>query len=207
MSGNSCTQGPHQVAQKLTSSSLPVGIGAQLLQVFGRRHLEPHRFGFDLLLVRNAVRLLLLPLGGTAKNSGFGDGHRLSGKQGLDRVARVLGFHQLLAIAVVDASLVAQLAVLVEDENVRRGLRPERPRYGLRLAVIKVWIAQVFVRDADLHFIETVAGVGGIQLVDADGVRDHWAEWPPRPRLSIDNRRRVSECAFRRSTRSGSDCR
>ena len=54
------------------------------------------------------------------------------------RVARVVRLDELLALVVVDAALVAQLAVLVEEEDVRRGDGAELDRDRLGLAVVEI---------------------------------------------------------------------
>src|ERR1700732_4834734 len=53
----------------------------------------------------------------------------------------------------------------------RCGLRTVIPRDRLRLTVVKVWVVEMFVLNANFHFVETVADVGGVQFIDSNCLR------------------------------------
>jgi hypothetical protein len=91
------------------------------------------------------------------------------GEEGGDGVAGVTGFDKLGAIAVVDAALVTKMADFIEDEDMRRGLRAVGAGGGLGFTIVKVGIAEMLVGDADFHFVEGVADVGGVEFIDTDG--------------------------------------
>ena len=82
-------------------------------------------------------------------------------------VASVVGFDKFGAIAVVNAAFVAKVSSFIEDKNMRRCLRPIGASDGLRFPIVEVGIAEVLVSDADFHFVEGVADVGGVEFVDA----------------------------------------
>src|SRR5260370_9255427 len=91
------------------------------------------------------------------------------GEQGIVGVGGVLGLDLFGAVSVVDASFVTQLALLIENECMRRGLGTIGSGDGLRFAAVQIGVAQVLVGYANLHFFQSVADIGGIQLVDANG--------------------------------------
>ena len=75
------------------------------------------------------------------------------------------------AIAVVDVALVAKPAALVEDKDVRRRLGTVCRGDSLRVAGIEVRIVRCLYCSADLHLVEGVAHVGGIEFIDPDCLR------------------------------------
>ena len=99
------------------------------------------------------------------------DGNRLPRKERIDCVTRVLRFDQRFTLAVVDAALVAQLALMIEDEHVRRRLRSVRTRNRLSIAIVEIREIKVPVRGPDFHFVETVADIRVSELVQADSLR------------------------------------
>jgi hypothetical protein len=97
------------------------------------------------------------------------DGRIFVGEKGVDGVAGVTVFDELGAIAVVDAALVTKTADFIEDEDMRRGLRAVGAGGRLGFTIVKVGIAEMLVGDADFHFVEGVADVGGVEFIDTDG--------------------------------------
>src|SRR4029077_9031102 len=94
----------------------------------------------------------------------------LVGQQGVDGIARVLGLHLFDAVTVVDSPFVAQLALLIENEDVRRCLRTVGSSDGLRFPVVQIGVAQVLVGHTYFHFLQSIADVGGIEFIDANGL-------------------------------------
>ena len=86
--------------------------------------------------------------------------HFLVGEQRIDRVARVLSLHQLRSIAVIHTAFIAQMPLLIEDEDVWGRLGSVRARYLLRIAVIQVWIREVLILHPDLHLRQSIAYIG-----------------------------------------------
>ena len=117
-------QAPHQVAQKLMRVSLPEALARRDL----RSSAEARETStvLESSLRRAAMRsaCFLSPFRGTAEDARVCCRRIFVGEKRLDNVAGVLGFDEFTAIAVVHAAFVAEVAGLVEDENVRRGLRP-----------------------------------------------------------------------------------
>ncbi len=160
-------QEPHQVAQKLTSNVLWVGFVRNFLQVVSRSQLEPDGLGFDFPQGLQSLDSLLAPLRRAAEDAGVRHGYFAIGQQRLDGVARFVRLHHFFAIAVIHAAFVAQAAIAIEHENVRRRLRAVSARHRLRFAVIKVRIGEMLVLGPDLHLLQAVAHVGGIEFVNA----------------------------------------
>src|SRR5260221_250705 len=98
-------------------------IFAKSLQVVRCCHFQLYRFLVDLPERFRAGRGFLLPFCRAAENTRVLHGHFSVCQQRFDRIPGVLRVHHFLAIAVIDAAFVAQLAVFIEDEDVRSGLR------------------------------------------------------------------------------------
>jgi len=96
----------------------------QLLEIVGRHRFHRHRLGFDLLHFGELAVDFRLPLGGAAKRRSVRRDHRLTGQHGVEGQARVLNLDDRFALRVVDAALVLQLAILIEDEDVRVACAP-----------------------------------------------------------------------------------
>ena len=183
------------------------GIVRRCFRSAGRGHFELYRL---LSIFRRALRwraVLFLPLRRASEDTGVFHGHFAIRQQRVDRIAGVLSVHHFLAIAVVHAAFVAELAVLVEDEDVRCGLRAVGAGDRLRFAVVEVGVVEMFVLKANFHFVETVADVGGVQFIDANALWDRWAEWRRRRRRDRGSPPPVAGCVARTFARSGSDCR
>src|ERR1035437_7135510 len=118
------------------------------------RRLQFHGCRFDFPELRLPAGNLGLPLGRAAEYAGVRNRHGLARQHLVEGGAHVLGLHQRFALAVVDASLKAQDALLVEQEDVRRGLRAVRPRDLLSLAIVQVGEVEVPVLRADLHLFQ-----------------------------------------------------
>jgi len=82
----------------------------------------------------SSTGVFVIPLRRTAGYRGGCDGHRLIGQQRVDGVAGILRFHLIGAFVIVDAALIAELAALIEDEDLGRRGRAEFPGEGLRIA-------------------------------------------------------------------------
>ncbi len=138
-SGNSITQGPHQVAQTLTSRSFfasPCASAftpARVDRLQRDRLLRPLLEALPSTQARLSDHLIEQP-----KTLVVCDRHRLAGQHRLDRVAGVGGLRLGRVLVVVDAPDEAQLARRVEDEHVRRRHRPVLAGHRLRLAVVEV---------------------------------------------------------------------
>jgi len=89
---------------------------------------------------------------------------RLMREQRVNGVAGILCFYQRLALAIIDASLIAQLALGIEDKNMRRGFGTIGARHCLRFAVVQVRKIEVPERGADFHFFKAVADIGITEL-------------------------------------------
>ena len=98
-------------------------------------------------------------------------GHRFTGEQRFDGVARFVLGHEFFALAAVDASLVAEDALVVEDESVRGRGRPVLERDRLGGAIGEIREVEVAILGADPHFGEGIADVGVSHFAVADGVR------------------------------------
>jgi hypothetical protein len=72
----------------------------------------------------------------------------------------------LRALIVIDAAFVAELTLFIEEEDVRRSLGPVSLRHGLRRAVVQVGEIKVAVLRTELHFLEAVAHVRHLHLID-----------------------------------------
>ena len=198
---------PHHVAQKLISVMCLDGFSTEVLQVLGRRHFQLYRLRCDFSQRRLAGRGFFFPLRRAPEDAGVFYGHFAICQQSVDGVARVLRVHHFFAIAVVHAAFVAQLAVFVEDEDVRRGLRAVGAGDRLRFTVVEVRVVEMFVFEANFHFVETVADVGGIQLIDSKRLGIVWLDGHDRDAARPGSRPQVVECVARTFARSGSDCR
>ena len=60
--------------------------------------------------------------------------------RGIDRIQRIVPLDELNAVAVIDGSFIAQLTLLVKNEDMRRGLWAVGLGNTLGLAVVKVGI-------------------------------------------------------------------
>ena len=136
-SGSSLMHGAQVVDQTLISRKFSVSLAASLRKRVGVDGLELDRLGvplFDRFLGRVA---LVGPFGGAAEDARLRHGDGTAGEQVVDRVASVVRLGRL-DFRVVDAAVVAQPALLIEDEHVRRRERAERRRDALRLAVVQI---------------------------------------------------------------------
>src|SRR4051812_40275279 len=100
------------------------------------------------------------PFRRAAEHAGVLNGHSLVCQESVNGVAGVLRFDEGLALAIIDPAFIAQLALLVEDKDVRRSLRTVRSRNGLRVAIVEIRKLEVAVRAAYFHFVQTVANLG-----------------------------------------------
>ena len=129
---------------------------------------EPDRLGVPLRQRFLGIGLFVGPLGRAAEDAGRRDRDRLAGQQGLHGVLGVVRFDGL-DLAIVESSDVAELALAVEDINLRRGQDAVGPGRRLRLAVVEIGISVVVIFRADLHVFKRVAEVGIAELVQANG--------------------------------------
>ena len=113
-------------------------------------------------------RAFLLPFRRATKDAGVLHRDLAMCQECLDRVAHLVSRYQFGTVAIVDTPFITEAAAAVENEGVWRRLRPIRVCDRLRLAIVKIRIAQMFLLGAELHFFETVAHVRRIQLVDGD---------------------------------------
>jgi hypothetical protein len=89
----------------------------------------------------------------------------------VERIARVVRLDVVAAHVVVDTPLVAQLPFAVEDEDVRRHLRPVLMRHLLRVAFIQIWEVELPVLRMDFHAVERIVHFGVVQLARRHGHR------------------------------------
>src|SRR5258708_3289920 len=129
------------------------------------------RLGFELPLRRFPRGRFLLPFCGAAKHSCMLYRHLFVCQECFDCIPCILCRDLLDAVAVVDPALVTKTAVLVEDENMWSRLGPIGSCHRLRVAIEQIGVAQMAVLDTDLHFIQCVAYIGGVQLIDCYGLR------------------------------------
>jgi hypothetical protein len=87
-------------------------------------------------------------------------------EEGIDGIAGLMGLYQFRAVAIVHAAFIAEAAATIKDKYMRSSLRTKRSRYRLGFAVVEVRICQMFVLCPDLHLLETVADVRGIEFID-----------------------------------------
>ena len=205
--GNSATQGPHQVAQKLTSSTLPVGLVRNFLRssAVTISRLTGSASNFFVSASWESIfdfHLVEQPNDGVCVH-----GYRLSRQHGVQGQARVLDLHQRFALRVIDAPLVLQLAFFVEDEDVRRGLRAVGLGHRLRLAIVEVGEIEMAVFGADFHLFQAVAHVGVAQLGELDGLGVVGIDAHEVHAFAAVVRRPASSCGLRRAARWGSGCR
>ena len=113
------------------------------------------------------VGLLVGPLGRAAGNAGRRDRDRLAGQQRIDGVLGVVRLDGL-DFSIVESAGVAELALGVEDEHLRRGQHAVGLGRRLRLAVVEVRVGEVVILGPDFHFLERVAEVGVAQLIEPD---------------------------------------
>ncbi len=96
-------------------------------------------------------------------------GTGLPAKQRHDGVVRAF-LSDFGDIGIVDAALIAQLAVLIENKHVRRGDDAVRGRGGLRLAVVQIREGKILVFGPLLHIGERIAQIGVAHFVEPHGV-------------------------------------
>ena len=109
---------------------------------------------------------LVGPLHRAAKRPRRGDRHGLAGEHRVERVARVVRLGLGRIFVVVDPAAETQLAIAVEEKDVRRRDRAVCLRHRLRLAVVEIREVELVVAGADLHVVERVAKVGVAELVE-----------------------------------------
>ena len=163
--------GPHQVAQKSTSSTFPGRTLAQRFQPGGVDEIQLHGLLLDFRHLGGAAFFFRRPLDGTAESWSLRCSHGFVRKDGIDRVPCVLPFDEGNARAIVDAALIAQLARLIEDKDVRRGGRAILARCCLRFAVVEIREIEVAVLGPDFHFVERIGEIGVAHFVEADRFR------------------------------------
>src|SRR5882724_13203554 len=95
-------------------------------------------------------------------------GYFAMGEQRIDGVARFVRLYQFDAITIVHTAFITEPAIAIENKYVRCRLRAIRVRYRLRFPIVKVRIGQMLVLCSDLHLLETVADIRGIEFVDGD---------------------------------------
>ena len=123
-SGNSGQTRSTPGSPEIDQQHLARRIGSELLQIVGRSHLQFHRLGLRLFKLIQLTVDLRLPLGRTAKRRSMRDLHSLARQQRLQRVPRILRFNKRRPLTVIDAPFVAKLPVFIENEDMRRRLRP-----------------------------------------------------------------------------------
>ena len=123
---------------EIHQENLARGVLAQPLQVLGDGGLYRDRSPLDLGDGLQARLLLVHPFGRTPDSGRLHHRHRFAGQQGVEGLAGVAPCHIGLARIVVDAALVAQLALGIEDEKVRRGAGSVGARHFLRVAVVEI---------------------------------------------------------------------
>ncbi len=149
------------------------GIGAQfgdarLVDEFdGHRGLSP---GFVFSIVHD---LLFAPLGGAAHGLGEFEGDGLARQDRVHGILAILRLHGAVIVeaGVVEASLVAELEVLIEDEDVRGGEAAISARDGLLVAVIEVIKGPLVLLSVGLHFLVGVAELTVAELIFAEAIR------------------------------------
>jgi hypothetical protein len=109
---------------EIDESQFAGGVGPEGFEVVGGSQRDIDSLGIELAESGDALGLLFSPFRGTAEDARVCCRRIFVGEKRLDNVAGVLGFDEFTAIAVVHAAFVAEVAGFVEDENVRRGLRP-----------------------------------------------------------------------------------
>jgi hypothetical protein len=100
-------------------------------------------------------------------------GHAFASENGLHGIPRVGHLYRRIVAAeprVVEAAFVAQLAIGVEDKDVRRGEAAIGFRDGLRVAVVEIREVEAFVGRVLLHVLEAVVVFRVAELVDAQTV-------------------------------------
>ena len=73
-------------------------------------------------------------------------------------------------IRIIDPALIAQLAILIEDINMRRGQNAKLARDFLTLAIVEIWEFVIAVLGANFHFRQRIAEFGVAQLVEPQSI-------------------------------------
>ena len=144
------------------------GIFAKGFETGGLDEIDLDGFGFDSFFLFG-LAAFGRPLDGAAHGGADGCGDGLSGEKGVEGEAGVGDFGERLALAGVDAALILEFELAVEDENVRSGDGTVGVRRALGRAVVEIGEVEMAVGGADLHFVEGVADVGVAHFVEADG--------------------------------------
>ena len=97
---------------------------------------------------------LVDPFGRATYGRRLRDRDRFARQQGIDSKASVALANQRFARTIVDATFVAQCALLIENEYVWRGSRPIQIGSLLIFSVVEIWKVEVPVRGANLHLFE-----------------------------------------------------
>ena len=144
-----------------------VGDAGLIDQFDGDRGLGP---GLVLDVVQG---LLLAPLGGAAHGLGEFEFDFLTGEDGVHGVLAILGLHGAVVIeaGVVEAALVAELEILIEDEDVRSREATVGAGDRLGVAVVKVVKGPLVLFSVGLHLGIRVAVLTVTELILAEAVR------------------------------------
>ena len=117
-----------------------------------------------------------VPLGGTAEDFSLGYIRLAAGEESVERGACVASFDEVLAFVVIDAALVTELAIGIEDKDVRGGDGAELFGERFGRAVIEVREIELLVGGTNFHRFEGIIEVGVAEFIEADGGGAVWID-------------------------------
>ena len=153
---------------KIRKQKFPRCVPAKIFQFIRGDKLELNGLAFDFSEFFFPPFFFVDPLGGAADRRCLCKLYGVSGKNRINGITRVPAGDERFAGIVVDAALIAKLALAVENKKVRCCSRAVGTRDFLRFAVVEIRKIELAVGGASFHLVERVANVGVAHLVEPD---------------------------------------
>jgi len=144
-------------------------IFAEGFELVGGSGLQGDRLTFDFGEFGFAAFFLVNPFRGAADGRRFFDNDGLAGEEGVDGFTSVATGDKVFARIVVNAALVAKLALGVEDEEVGSSGGAVGASDFLVFAIVEIDEIEMAIGSAGFHVVEGVAYIGIAHLVEAHG--------------------------------------
>src|SRR4030095_1523566 len=125
---------------------------------------------FDLFKLFLSSLFFVQPFRGATYRGRPGNGDGFALQDCVDCVSRIAAGNQRFAGIVVDASLVSQFALCVENKEVRGRGRSVGLRDFLCFTVIEVGKIEFAVGCANFHFFEAIADIGVAHFIEPNGL-------------------------------------